>query len=206
MTSLSTFAGDVDLFFKAGASISKFNLEGSENRTGVAAAIGGKLHITGSRFFIMPQLMYAQKGQDNEVLVSEDPVLGIAPVLYHMIEVPVLFGGQFDLPVKDMHLCVGVGPYISYDYRFNENSENMKYLKKGATRQLLSHGDLGIDFNLEVHFKRLMVFYEYDLGLRDITQNVTVLGQSLNHRSMRIGAGYTFPTLNLSKQRKKPQM
>lgn len=206
MTSLSTFAGDLDLFFKAGASISKFNLEGSENRTGIAAGIGGKFHITDSRFFIMPQLMYAQKGQDNEVLISEDPVVGVAPVLFHMIEAPILFGANFDLPVKDLAINAGVGPYIAYDFRFNENNENMKYLKKGSTRRLISHGDVGVSLTFEVQYKRLVVFYDYDLGLRDATQNVTKLGQSLNHRSMRIGAGYTFPTLNISKQRKKRQM
>lgn len=209
MTSLSAFAADIDLFFKGGVSISKFNVDESENRMGVAAGLGGKFYLSNSRFFIMPELMYAQKGQENEV-VFEEKNKAVAPCMFHMVELPVLFGGKFDLPVKDMYLNVGAGPYISYDFRYHEYSENMKYIRstKGSKNAMkgLSHGDLGVAFTLEFHYKRLFVFYDYDLGLRDITQNSSILGQTLNHRSMRIGAGYTFPTLTVGKQRKKPQM
>lgn len=209
MTSLSAFAADIDLFFKGGVSISKFNVDESENRMGVAAGLGGKFYISNSRFFIMPELMYAQKGQENEVVIVEKNK-AISPVMFHMVELPVLFGGKFDLPVKDMHLNVGAGPYIAYDFRFNEYSENMKVLRDTRdsrnAMKLISHGDLGVAFSLEFHYKRLFVFYDYDLGLRDLTQNTSTLGQTLCHRSMRIGAGYTFPTMTVGKQRKKPQM
>ncbi|MDO4523889.1 MAG: porin family protein [Bacteroidales bacterium] len=209
MTSLSAFAADIDLFFKGGVSISKFNVDESENRMGVAAGFGGKFHISNSRFFIMPELMYAQKGQENEV-VFEEKNKAVIPCMFHMVELPVLFGGKIELPVKDMHLNVGAGPYIGYDFRFNENSENMKFVRDTRdsrnAMKLISHGDLGVAFNLEFHYKRLFVFYDYDLGLRDLTQNTSVLGQTLCHRNMRIGAGYTFPTLTIGKQRKKPQM
>ncbi len=205
MTSLSAIAGDIDLFFKGGATISKFNLEGSENRMGVAAGLGGKFLISDSRFFIMPEAMYVQKGQDNMVVYNDE--LSFLPVLYHMIEVPIVFGAQFDLPVKDLRLGFGAGPYISYDYRFNVVDDAMKYAKSANKYKGLSHGDVGLTFTLEFHYKRLMVFYDYDLGLRDITQRtLNTFDQSLNHRSMRIGAGYTFPRLNVSKQRKKAQM
>jgi len=209
MTSLSAFAADIDLFLKGGVSISKFNVDESENRMGVAAGLGGKFYISNSRFFIMPELMYAQKGQENEVVIVEKNK-ALSPVMFHMIEMPVLFGGKIDLPVGDMHLNVGAGPYIGYDFRFHEYAENMKYLRNTKdsrnVMKTISHGDLGVAFTLEFHYKRLFVFYDYDLGLRDLTQNTSVIGQTLNHRSMRIGAGYTFPTLSVTKQRKKPQM
>lgn len=204
MTSLSAFAADIDLFFKGGVSISKFNVDESENRMGVAAGFGGKFHISNSRFFIMPELMYVQKGQENEVVFPNGNA--VTPVMFHMIELPVLFGGQFELPVKDMHFNVGAGPYIAYDFRFNEYTENMKYVRTPTRMKGLSHGDLGVAFAFEFHYKRLFVFYDYDLGLRDLTQNTSVLGQTLCHRNMRIGAGYSFPTLSVGKQRKKPQM
>jgi hypothetical protein len=105
-----------------------------------------------------------------------------------------------------MHFNVGAGPYIAYDFRFNEYTENMKYVRTPTRMKGLSHGDLGVAFAFEFHYKRLFVFYDYDLGLRDLTQNTSVLGQTLCHRNMRIGAGYTFPTLTIGKQRKKPQM
>ena len=209
MTSLSAFAADIDLFLKGGVSISKFNVDESENRMGVAAGLGGKFYISNSRFFIMPEIMYAQKGQENEVVIVEKNK-ALSPVMFHMIEMPVLFGGKIDLPVGDMHLNVGAGPYIGYDFRFHEYAENMKYLRNTKdsrnVMKTISHGDLGVAFTLEFHYKRLFVFYDYDLGLRDLTQNTSVIGQTLNHRSMRIGAGYTFPTLSVTKQRKKPQM
>lgn len=209
MTSLSAFAADIDLFFKGGVSISKFNVDESENRMGVAAGFGGKFHISNSRFFIMPELMYVQKGQENEVEFKEKNK-AVIPCMYHMVELPVLFGAQFELPVKDMHFNVGAGPYIAYDFRFHEYNENMKIVRstnssKNAMKGL-SHGDLGVAFAFEFHYKRLFVFYDYDLGLRDLTQNTSILGQTLSHRNMRIGAGYTFPTLTIGKQRKKPQM
>lgn len=205
MTSLSAFAADLDLFLKGGVSISKFNLDESENRMGAAAAFGAKFKITDSKFFIMPQAMYAQKGQENEVLLKEDPITVASPVMYHMIEVPVLFGGEFEL-LKDMSLDFGVGPYISYDYRYHEYTENMKYVKQGTKMKGLSHGDLGVAFTLEVHYKRLFVFGDYDLGLRDITQNTLGIDDKISHRSMRFGAGYTFPAMSIGKQRRKPQM
>lgn len=201
MTSLSAFAADMDLFLKGAVSISKFNLDDSENRMGAAAGFGSRFHISNSRYFISLEAMYAQKGQDSESTLSNGDVL--MPVLFHMIEIPVMFGGQFDMPLKDMYLSAGVGPYIAYDFRFNENSENMKYLRTASTRKLISHGDLGVTFSLGVHYKRLFVFYDYDLGLRDVTQ---AMNMGVKHRSMRIGAGYTFPTLTIGKQRKKPQM
>lgn len=204
MTSLSAFAADIDLFLKGGVSISKFNVDESENRMGVAAGFGGKFHISNSRFFIMPELMYAQKGQENEVVFEKK--VKVLPVMFHMIELPVLFGGKFDLPVNNMHFNVGAGPYIAYDYRFHEYTENMKYVKTPTRLKGLSHGDLGVAFAFEFHYKRLFVFYDYDLGLRDLTQDSSILGQTLSHRSMRIGAGYTFPTMTIGKQRKKPQM
>lgn len=204
MTSLSAFAADLDLFLKGGVSISKFNLENSENRMGVAAGFGGKFLISDSRFFIMPQAMYAQKGQENGVELSNGMVM--MPVLYHMIEIPVLFGGQFDLPVTDMKIAVGAGPYVAYDFRFNERDEQMSFLlDENDKLRKVSHGDVGVSLTFEVHYKRLFVFYDYDLGLRDITQDKYGISQTINHRSMRIGAGYTFPTLTASK-RKKPQM
>lgn len=204
MTSLSVFAGDIDLFFKGGASISKFNLEGSENRMGVAAGFGGKFFISDSRFFIMPQAMYAQKGQDSESQSAN--FCTVDPVMMHMIEVPVLFGGKFDLPVKDMYLTAGVGAYICYDYRFS-GDYGLMYVRTPTGRRGFSHGDVGIAAAFEVHYKKLFLFYDYDLGLRDITKDYNyIMGESVNHRSMRIGAGFAFPTLNVSKQRKKPQM
>ncbi len=203
MTSLSAFSADIDLFLKGSVTVSKFNLTGSENRMGAAAGFGSKFHITDSHFFISAQAMYAQKGQDNQV---EANGYYVSPVLMHMIEVPVMFGGQFDLPVKDMKIAIAAGPYIAYDYRFHEYTENMKYIRKETKMKGISHGDVGVSMGLEVHFKRLFVFYDYDLGLRDMNKHSNILGQDLCHRSMRIGAGYTFPTLKLDKQRKKPQM
>ncbi len=205
MTSLSAFAGDIDLFLKGGATVSKFNHVDSENRMGVAAGFGGKFLITDSHFFVMPHLMYVQKGQNNEVELSNGDIL--VPGLFHMIEVPVTFGGEFNLPVQNMYISIGAGPYISYDYRFNERSENMEMIKHSQNiMRKVSHGDLGITIGLEVHYRRLFVFYDYDLGLRDITQRRYDIDQALSHRSMRMGAGYTFPRLNISKQRKKAQM
>lgn len=204
MTSLSAFAADLDLFLKGAVSISKFNLEKSENRLGCAAGFGGKFLISNSRFFIMPQALYAQKGQEKEAELSNGMVL--LPVLYHMVEVPLMFGGQFDLPVKDMYLSVGSGPYIAYDFRFNETTENMKYVKSGDKLKGVSHGDVGVALTFEAHYRRLFLFYDYDLGLRDITQRKYNLNEPLSHRSMRIGAGYTFPTMRVDRQRRKPQM
>lgn len=205
MTSLSAFAADMDLFLKGAVSISKFNLDDSENRMGAAAGFGSRFHISNSRFFISLEAMYAQKGQENEVAISNG--YKVIPALYHMIEVPVMFGGQFDLPVKDMYLTAGVGPYISYDFRLSENDQTgIKFLDSGTKLKGLSHGDLGVAFTLGVHYKRLFLFYDYDLGLRDITQGYYPIDERISHRSMRIGAGYTFPTLTIGKQRKKPQM
>lgn len=206
MTSLSAFAADLDIFLKGGVSISKFNLEESENRMGFAAGFGGKFLISDSKFFLMPELMYAQKGQENDVELSTGDVL--ISGMFHMIELPVLFGGQFDLPVKDMYIGIGVGPYVSYDYRFNEKSENMSMIKKNNTNamRLVSHGDLGVALSLEIHYKRLFVFGDYDLGLRDILQGGYNVDQSISHRSMRFGAGYSFPTMSIGKGRRKPQM
>lgn len=204
MTSLSAFAADLDIFLKGGVSISKFNLEESENRMGFAAGFGGKFLISDSKFFLMPELMYAQKGQENEVVYDDQ--ITFNPVMYHMIELPVLFGAQFDMPVKEMKLGFGVGPYISYDYRFTEENNHMMYVKTPSKMKSFSRGDLGVAFSLEVHYKRLFVFGDYDLGLRDITQNTLGIDDKINHRSMRFGAGYSFPTMSIGKGRRKPQM
>lgn len=205
MTSLSAFAADIDLFFKGGVSVSKFNHVDSESKLGVAAGFGSKFLISDSRFFVMPEAMYVQKGHDSEVELSNGDIL--ISGLFHMIEVPVIFGGQFDLPVSGMYLGVGVGPYVAYDFRFNEKSEDMRMVRRSENvMKKVSHGDVGVSATFEVHYKRLMVFFDYDLGLRDITQRTLGIDQAINHRNMRIGAGYTFPTMSISKQRKKPQM
>ena len=205
MASLSAFAGDLDIFLKGGVSISKFNLEESENRAGVAAGFGGKFHFGESHFFIMPEVLYVQKGQENQVKINENSY--ISPVMMHMIEVPLLFGGQYNIAgLSSLSIAFGVGPYVSYDFRFHEYTESMKYVMHDNKLKGISHGDIGLALNFEVHYKSLFVFYDYDLGLRDVTSGHYGLANSLCHRNMRIGAGYTFPTMKVDKQRKKPQM
>lgn len=197
-TSLTASATDLDLSLKGGATISRFSIDESENVLGFTAAFGGKFHIKESRFFIMPQAMYAQKGQKNEVVYNDQ--VTFLPVRYHMLEVPVYFGAQFNIPNSELSMDFAVGPYVAYDFRFNSISRQMDYVIFKSYRKHLSHGDVGTSFTFALKNKSFSVFYDYDLGLRDITQDSFGIDEKLFHRSMRIGVAFTFPTIHLGKK------
>ncbi len=164
---------------KAGAQYSRFSSDGSESRLGIRGGIGGYLPLGESSFYLMPQALYTQKGQDAGQYIGNCTV--------HYAEIPLELGALIKF-TKKIGLGLMVGPYFAVGVAGKCDVPEYTKLFKAISRF-----DTGISAGLEFHIGRIFVFADYDYGLRNLMRSSDMeIGEHLTTRAGAIGIGFAY--------------
>lgn len=164
---------------KGGAQFSKFSSNGSESKIGVRGGIGGYIPLGESSFYLMPQAVYAQKGQEDGKFLGNCTI--------HYAEVPVTIGALLKFNRK-FGLGLMVGPYFSVGVAGKSDSREVRDLFK-----YISRFDAGLSAGLQIHLWKVFLFADYDFGLRNLMQSSDLeIGENLTTRAGSIGIGFTY--------------
>ncbi len=164
---------------KVGAQFSKMSTDGSESKLGIRGGIGGYLPLGESSFYLMPQAVYAQKGQENGTFLGNCTI--------HYAEVPVTIGALIKFSRK-IGLGLMVGPYAAVGVAGKSDNPEVKDLFK-----MISRFDAGISAGIQFHIKRVFIFADYDYGLRKLMKSPDFeIGENLTTRSGAVGLGFAY--------------
>lgn len=164
---------------KAGVQGSKFSFSDSESRMTIRGGIGGLLQLGESSFYFMPQLLYAQKGQESGGFLNDCTI--------HYAEVPIQIGAIIKFS-KRTGLGLSVGPYAAVGVAGKTDNPQVSDIFDAVSRF-----DAGISAGVQLYLWRVMIFADYDYGLRDImNKDYMDIGEKLTTRSGSVGIGLTF--------------
>lgn len=164
---------------KGGAQFSSFSSDGSEPKFGIRGGIGGYIPLGESSFYLMPQAIYAQKGQ------AEGKFLGDCTI--HYAEVPITIGALIKF-TRNIGLGLMAGPFVSFGVAGKCDNPEVTDLFKSVSRF-----DAGINAGLQLHIWKIFVFADYDYGLRNIMGSKDLeIGEKLMTRSASVGIGFAY--------------
>lgn len=166
---------------KGGAQFSNFGVDDSESLFGIRGGVGGFFPLGESSFCLMPQLIYAQKGQESGSLLEKCKI--------HYAEVPLTIGAFIKF-TRNIGLGLMVGPYAAYGVAGEMKSEyhNEKLF------DLINRFDAGISGGIQFHVWKLFVFADYDWGLKNILKKNEEYGidDTMSTRSGSVGIGFCY--------------
>ncbi|MBQ0156956.1 MAG: outer membrane beta-barrel protein [Bacteroidales bacterium] len=164
---------------KGGAQLSKFSSDGSESKFGVRGGLGGFVPLGESSFYFMPQLVYAQKGQEDGKFLGNTTL--------HYAEVPLTIGALVKF-TRNVGLGLMVGPYAGVAVAGKCDNPEVSDLFSTISRV-----DAGISGSVQLHIWKIFVFADYDWGLRSIMKDTDYeIGEKLTTRSGAVGIGFTY--------------
>lgn len=164
---------------KGGAQFSNFSSEDSESKFGIRGGIGGFVPLGQSSFYFMPQLVYAQKGQDAGKFLGDCKI--------HYAEVPLSLGALIKFS-KNVGMGLMVGPYVGVGVAGECNNPEVAKLFDAIKRV-----DAGLSAGFQFHIWKIFVFADYDYGLRDlINSKDNEIGENLTTRSFSAGIGFAY--------------
>lgn len=165
---------------KGGAQFSKFSADGSESKFGIRGGLGGFVPLGESSFYFMPQLVYAQKGQEAGKLLGDCTL--------HYAEVPLTIGALIKF-TRHVGLGLMVGPYAGFAVAGKSDDPEMA----DDLFDKISRFDAGISGSVQLHIWKIFVFADYDWGMRNLMHSPDLeLGENLTTRAGAIGIGFTY--------------
>lgn len=164
---------------KVGAQFSKFNYEDSQSLFGVRGGVGGFFQLGESSFYLMPQAVYAQKGQKSEDYIGQTTI--------HYAEVPLTVGAFVKFS-RNVGLGLMVGPYVAVGVAGKSESPY-----PSDPFETISRFDAGLSGGIQLHIWKIFVFADYDWGLRNILKpNELFKNETLSTRSGAVGLGFCY--------------
>ncbi len=172
---------------KAGVGVSSVLLSGGDGGTSKIHFVGklgaGMEYALSSNFSLMPSAEIAYKGAK----FSETGFTQNVDILY--FQIPVLGAYRFHLN-NHLNLVGKVGPYFAVGLAGWINGDDAEFGKyKDDVFSFAKRFEVGVDFGVDLEFKRWVVGAEYEIG---ITPLVSGGGESARNSAFYVTAGYKF--------------
>lgn len=166
---------------KGGAQFSHFSFDYSESLFGVRGGIGGYIPLGESSFCLMPQAVYAQKGQETGDFLGKCTI--------HYAEVPLTIGALVKFN-KNIKLGLMAGPYFAFGVAGkNLNTDLMRI----DIFDVLGRFDAGLNAGIQFHIWKIFVFADYDFGLHNLVKKeYSEFCSDFTTRSGAVGIGVAF--------------
>jgi hypothetical protein len=194
----------IDLGVKGGVAVAKASFDPEptdinlKSRTGFVGGGFATFHV-GELFFVQPEVLYSQKGAKEEDTIEGTSVAAKLKLDY--LEIPVLFGAEFQPEGSKIMPRVFAGPMVAFEMSCKLTGEGGGYsvdadcdsADVGIDTKSVDFGVVfgaGLGFALE-NFK-IIVDGRYNLGLTNLN-DTTGDNTDVKSRAWQFMAGVAFP-------------